>query len=329
MANSYDVYTSVDVLGLAQISLGSSPTASGVTVTDVDDGGADDTNVLTSGEDFVSPTGLLGSNVTYSYYGNIVDSGGNVIGFITNDLLTYSIFVPAGTDLSGLGTLTIDLLSPPPTLAFETTEGWLVEEAEAACFVEGTMIATADGEVAVETLEIGDTIRTADGRDVAIHWIGRKTVVNRVGLEGKMEPVCIAAGALGNGMPHSDLYLSADHAVVVDGLMVTAGALVNGGSVRFVPLGEMQTRFTYFHIETEAHDEIIANGAVAETYLDSAGRARFDNARDYALRYGAERLVSESPRLRVTSQRLLPASLAEKLGVASDVFAEELDQAAA
>ncbi|MBH0238871.1 Hint domain-containing protein, partial [Methylobrevis albus] len=94
------------------------------------------------------------------------------------------------------------------------------------CFVGGTLIATPAGEVPVESLAIGDLVLTADGRAVPVKWIGRQTIANHVFLSDRMRPVCIAAGALGSGVPHTDLYLSADHGMIVDGLVVNAGALV-------------------------------------------------------------------------------------------------------
>ena len=54
-------------------------------------------------------------------------------------------------------------------------------------------------------------------------------------LDQTMLPVCISAGALGNGLPQRDLYLSANHAMVMGDMLVNAGAMVNGDTIRFVP----------------------------------------------------------------------------------------------
>lgn len=45
-----------------------------------------------------------------------------------------------------------------------------------SCFASGTQIATPNGETIVENLGIGDLIRTADSRDVAVKWLRRQTV---------------------------------------------------------------------------------------------------------------------------------------------------------
>lgn len=78
------------------------------------------------------------------------------------------------------------------------------------CFAVGSLIATPDGERVVENLRIGDDVQTASGMAATIKWIGFQTVQKlRSGL--RMQPVRISAGALGDGLPHSDLTVTADH----------------------------------------------------------------------------------------------------------------------
>lgn len=188
------------------------------------------------------------------------------------------------------------------------------------------MITTPDGERVVEDLAIGDLVLTADGRAVPVRWMGRQRMVNHpFGVPQRRAPVCIAAGALGQNLPHADLYVSADHGMVWEGLVVNAGAMVNGTSIRFVALSELPAAFTYFHIETEGHEVVLANGAPAETFVDYATRSHFDNYQDYLDLYGAERVVAEMPRPRVSSQRMLPDALRARLGIApfgADIAAE-------
>ncbi|MGO8778301.1 MAG: Hint domain-containing protein, partial [Rhodomicrobium sp.] len=47
-------------------------------------------------------------------------------------------------------------------------------ETSPACYCAGTLIATADGEVAVEDLKIGDRLLTASGALRVLKWIGRR-----------------------------------------------------------------------------------------------------------------------------------------------------------
>ncbi|MEM6325204.1 MAG: Hint domain-containing protein, partial [Pseudomonadota bacterium] len=92
----------------------------------------------------------------------------------------------------------------------------------AVCFATGTQIATPDGSIAVEDLVIGDLIRNAEGGAMPVRWIGLQTLVKRFAGDAA-RLVRVAAGALG---AEQDLYLTADHGLVLDGYVVNASALV-------------------------------------------------------------------------------------------------------
>ncbi|WP_135507568.1 Hint domain-containing protein [Roseovarius aestuariivivens] len=195
------------------------------------------------------------------------------------------------------------------------------------CFAAGTLIARPDGETAVEDLEIGDLVMTADGNAVPVKWVGRQTVHKIFTPAERFEPVRVTAGALGQGLPHRDLVLTADHALILDGLAVNAGALENGTTILRESKDTLPDRVTYYHIETENHDVILANGAPAETYIDYVGRRAFDNHAEYLALYGDEPVIAEMPLPRVSSRRQLPEDLRARFGIADfadDVTAEAL-----
>jgi hypothetical protein len=173
------------------------------------------------------------------------------------------------------------------------------------CFSAGTPIATPKGERTVETLRVGETILTADGRQVPVLWIGRQTLHRCFTPLGRFEPVRIRAGALGADRPHTDLVLTADHALILDGRAINAGALVNGNTIAHVPAANLPDRVTYYQVETLRHEAILAAGVPAETYVTYVGRRAFDNYRDYLARYGAERLIPEMALPRVSAARQL------------------------
>lgn len=177
------------------------------------------------------------------------------------------------------------------------------------CFALGTLIATPAGETAVGALQIGDLVLTADGRATPVKWIGRQTIVSLFAGD-RARPVRVAAGALGAGLPHTDLVLTADHALILDGLAINAGALVNGTTITLDPAPD---RATYYHIETEEHDVVIANGVPAETFVDYVGRRAFDNYAEYVGLYGQDRNIAEMPLARISSARMLPAALRARL----------------
>jgi hypothetical protein len=196
----------------------------------------------------------------------------------------------------------------------------------AVCFLTGTMIATPDGERPVETLEIGDIILTADGSTRAIRWLGRQSVVSVFANPLRSYPIRIAAGVLGDGLPQRDLFLSPDHALLVDGVLVQAGALVNNTSVtRVMRPGE---RFTYYHIETTDHALILAEGAPAETFVDNVSRRTFDNYAEYEALHGEETVIPELDQPRAVSQRQVPRATRERLAAVATALGYGADIAA-
>jgi hypothetical protein len=189
-----------------------------------------------------------------------------------------------------------------------------VLSSDAACFASGTLIATPDGERAVEVLKIGDLVTTADGRTVPVRWMGRQTV-HKAFASARVQPVRIAAGAFGGRAPYRDLVLTSDHAVILDGVAINAGALVNGTSIQIVPMELQPDLVTYHHVETDSHDIILANGLPAETYVDFVRRQAFDNYQDYLSLYGEERSIAAMPVPRASSARLIPAAVRMHLGL--------------
>lgn len=174
----------------------------------------------------------------------------------------------------------------------------------AACFCAGTMIATPEGERAVETLAIGDLVLTADGKPAPVRWMGRQTVATRFGDPLRILPVRITAGALADGVPARDLMLSPDHAVLVEGVLVQAGALVNGTTI--LRVFDVPEIFTYHHIELAEHDLIVAEGAPAETFVDNVDRMAFDNWDEHEALYGNLPSIPEMDRPRAKAQRQVP-----------------------
>lgn len=185
---------------------------------------------------------------------------------------------------------------------------------QATCFAEGTGIATPEGECAVEDLKIGDLVVTAAGASVPVRWIGRQTL-HRVIMGPRFQPVRFRVGALGNGLPTKELTVTADHGMVIDGLVINAAALINGTTIDWVPMAELPESFTVYHVETEAHDVILANGVETETFIDYVGRQAFDNHADYVDLYGAERIIPEMSAPRVSTARLVPAAICARLGL--------------
>jgi hypothetical protein len=86
--------------------------------------------------------------------------------------------------------------------------------------------------------------------------------------------VRVLRGAFGANMPVRDLLLSPDHAIFAEGVLVPVKYLVNGGTVR---VEETAKAVEYFHVELDRHEVLLSDGLPTESYLDSGGRAMFEN----------------------------------------------------
>jgi hypothetical protein len=155
------------------------------------------------------------------------------------------------------------------------------------CFLKGTKILTAEGERRIEDLAIGDLLPTAFGGLRPVQWIGRyprkKSDQSRPWVKDAL-PVRIARSALGPNLPHADLYVTAAHSLLIDGVLVPAEMLINGATItRHEACGADELE--YFHIKLETHDVVYAEGVAAETLLNVEESAV--NFADYFHRYGA------------------------------------------
>jgi hypothetical protein len=128
----------------------------------------------------------------------------------------------------------------------------------------------------------------------------------------QVRPVRVRRDAIAAGRPSRDLLLSPDHALYLDGVLIPVRLLINGVSI----VSETACReIDYFHLELDRHDVVWANGAAAESYLDTNGRMNFANGGgavslhpDFtAWRWetaGCAPLVVVAPRLEAVRRRL-------------------------
>jgi hypothetical protein len=166
----------------------------------------------------------------------------------------------------------------PPT--FEASGDTIVAT---ACYLAGTHILTPSGELPIEALAIGDTVTTSSGNARPIKWIGRRSYEGRfIAGNSDVLPIRIASGALADGIPKRDLYVSPGHAMLIDGFLIPAEKLINGISIHQI---EAVDKAEYFHLELDSHDVIFAEGATSETYVECDNRNRFQNGHEFAELY--------------------------------------------
>ena len=179
------------------------------------------------------------------------------------------------------------------------------------CFMAGTLIRTPDGEVAVEALKRGDLVVAADGSAVPVTWLGRQTISMRFADPLRVLPIRIKAGAIDENMPSRDLLLSPDHAVLVD------GALISCRRAREWRLIVRETQvplvFTYYHVEADDHALILAQNTPAETFVDNVERLAFDNWAEHEALYPAGKTIQELPYPRAKAHRQVPVHVRIRL----------------
>ncbi|MBF0860366.1 hypothetical protein HKD24_14365, partial [Gluconobacter sp. LMG 31484] len=203
--------------------------------------------------------GLVESGVDSDYYGQTTYDG--LLSELAGDTVTYGLAPSDGEGSQVL--LTVDDGTP--------------------CFCRGTLIATERDEINVEDLAIGDRVLTASGSLRPIRWIGHRSYSGPfVRSNRNVLPVIIRAGALGDGLPRRDLSVSPLHAMALEGVLIPAVCLINEVSIL---QAERIDEVTYFHIELETHDILLAEGAPSESFVDDDSRNMFHNAAEFRALY--------------------------------------------
>lgn len=143
------------------------------------------------------------------------------------------------------------------------------------CVATGTLIDTASGARPVESLVPGDRVHTHDNGLQRLRWIGSRALSDRdLAAQPHLRPIRIAAGALGQGRPLRDLFVSPQHRVLLsdwraqllfgqDEILIPAKALVNGRTITVQPgTGGIE----YHHLLFENHEVILTEGAPTESF---------------------------------------------------------------
>lgn len=211
--------------------------------------------------------------------------GQTIAGFVAGDTIELTGIVESSFSVAS-GGLVLSAAGGPVTLdiqgsfsaknfAVSSTGGDSFVTLAVPCFAAGTRIATRQGQIPVEALRVGDeVIVRIGGGPLLVIWIGRRRVdCARHPSPQQVWPVRIAAGAFGPNRPHRELFLSPDHAIFRNGVLIPVKYLLNGRTVAQVPTDEV----TYYHVELARHEVMLAEGLAVESYLDTGDRMNFAN----------------------------------------------------
>ncbi len=164
----------------------------------------------------------------------------------------------------------------------------------ANCLLKGTLIDTPKGPVPVEKLAIGDLVKTVRGETLPVKWIGWQCLVSS-GAEWNesIMPIRVKRHALGGKLPRRDLYLSPNHALLIDGVLIRVKDLVNGHSIARISEDDA---IDYYNIVLDSHDVVFAEGVAVETYLmRDENYLSFTNFAEYQQLYADEPRVTMTP----------------------------------
>lgn len=319
--SNYSIYT----LGESQITISGGAVLSGITqgdgshlmgvtitlnsnawtVINIADGGTDtnfsdsDNDQLLNGAQTIYGTSYAnGTRTEAEYTLTVQDPSGNtytLIGVNMNEGVgpTYSTveglafigtFPPQGTPLTVIGTAE----GPTNTGGSSTPSGTY---AVPPCFTQGTLIDTGKGPRPVETLRVGDRVKTLDdGQQVLRLCLSTTLSVEDLARSPDLRPIRISAGALGPDVPSRDIEVSAQHRILLedwraqlyfgeDQVLVAAKHLINDTNIRIAPV---TGPVTYYHLVFDRHQILRSSGLRSESFYPGpqAMQAIPDSARE-------------------------------------------------
>ena len=142
---------------------------------------------------------------------------------------------------------------------------------ELPCFARGTGILTPQGYCPVESLRPGDPVINAAGERRPVRWVGWRTLDLGPHSAKSGRPVIILPGAFGPGKPFKTVRLSPLHCIYAQGVLIPVAHLVNGATIL---RDETSPAMTYYHLELDRHDIMLAEGLECESYFCNANRGQ-------------------------------------------------------
>lgn len=134
------------------------------------------------------------------------------------------------------------------------------------CFLKDVEIETLFGSKLIQDLQINDEIVTIKNNEKIVKKI-TSIISNNIVVKNKDQlPIRILKSAIADNIPYKDLLVTPEHCLFIKGQFIPARMLVNG---RSIIQDTSFSNYDYYHIETEEHSVIIADGMLTESYLDT------------------------------------------------------------
>ena len=223
--------------------------------------------------------------------------------YIGSDGQTYSGFVHAKD--GGEKDFTSD---PPPIII---------------CFAKGTEIETSEGVRAIETLRVGDLVRTLDAGYVPVKWLGKTDLKASEMLRWQnLIPVRVKRNAFGPRCPRNDVVLSPNHRVLITGsraelyfgepeVLVPIKALINGVTIQ---QEAANSGVSYFHLLLEGHHIVDTSGLLSESlFLGDQSVLAVSESAEQDLRLALTEFEWQQHAAEISVRPLLRARLARCL----------------
>ena len=206
------------------------------------------------------------------------------------------------SDLLGLGNLdgTFSITSGDESgqIGDITFENFETINFSVVCFAAGTLIETEQGQKAVEDLKVGDLVLTVDNGLKPLEWVGSIDLsLSDQDHLAHLAPIRISEGALGDGLPQTDLLVSPQHRILVKSkiaermfgqaeVLVAAKQLLG---LDGISVASEASKVSYYHFLFDQHELVFSNGAITESLF-----------------LGPEALRSVSPSCRLEILSLFP-----------------------
>ncbi len=233
--------------------------------------GGDGRDLMYGGVGSDTFVGGAGSDTIFGSVGDVVDGGTSGSDFDVLNLAGQAPYKIIRDPLNPLNGIVNFLDLDGKVIGFLT---YVNIESIVSCFTPGTMIATQSGPVAIELLQEGDLVATRDHGLQPVRWIGKRQInAQDLADDPFLQPILIARGALGDGLPLRDMRVSRQHRMLITGpraellfgtdeVLVRAVHLLCLPGISVAPAAEV----CYLHLLFDRHEVVLADGAWSESF---------------------------------------------------------------